>query len=101
MTIVSGSLRNSRADSRIIYQHGTDVNVLIERRIAMENTQSQHRPTVREKNGGLTQLRAPGGRTGALLSNNIDRAVESLHALFSDYTGGLQNGIKFTWNSAY
>jgi hypothetical protein len=37
---------------------------------------------VREKNGGLTQLLAleqTGGRTGALLSKNIDRTVNSLH----------------------
>jgi hypothetical protein len=33
-----------------------DVNVLLERRAAMVSTQSQH--TVREKNGGLTQLLA-------------------------------------------
>jgi hypothetical protein len=79
---VSDSLRNSRAGSRTIYQHGADVNVLFERRVAMVNTQSQHRS---EKNGGLTQLFAleqSGGRTGALLSKNIDRTVKSLHAFF-------------------
>jgi hypothetical protein len=41
---VSDSLRNSRAGSRTIYQHGADVNVLFERRVAVVNTQSQHRP---------------------------------------------------------
>jgi hypothetical protein len=49
--------------------------------------QTRNRSTVREKNGGLTQLLAleqSGGRTGALLSKNIDRAVKSLHAIFSD-----------------
>jgi hypothetical protein len=52
--------------------------------------QSQHRS---RKNGELTQLRAleqSVGRTGALLSKNIDRAVKSLHALFSDYVGSLE-----------
>jgi hypothetical protein len=34
----SKPLRNSRADSRTIYQHGADVNVLFERRVAMANT---------------------------------------------------------------
>jgi hypothetical protein len=53
--IVSDSLRNSRAGSRTIYQHGVDVNVLFERRVAVVNTQSQHRS---RKNGGLTQLLA-------------------------------------------
>jgi hypothetical protein len=89
--IVSDSLRNSRAESRTICQHGADVNVLFERRVAMANTQSQS--TVREKNGGLTQLLAlgqSGGRTGALLSNNIDRAVKSLYAFFSDYGRSLE-----------
>jgi hypothetical protein len=50
--------------------------------------QTRNRSTVREKNGGLTQLLAleqTGGRTGALLSKNIDRTVKSLHAFFSDY----------------
>jgi hypothetical protein len=32
--IASDSLRNSRAGSRTIYQHGADVNVLFERRVA-------------------------------------------------------------------
>jgi hypothetical protein len=86
--IVSDSLRNSHAGSRTIYQHGADVNVLFERRVAMVNTQ-----TVREKNGGLTQLLAleqSGGRTGALLSKNIDRTVKSLYAFFSDYGRSLE-----------
>jgi hypothetical protein len=41
----------------------------------------------------LTQLLAleqSGGRTGALLSKNIDRAVKSLHAFFSDYGRSLE-----------
>jgi hypothetical protein len=45
------------------------------------------------KNGGLTQLLAleqSGGRTGALLSKNIDRAVKSLHVFFSDYVRSLE-----------
>jgi hypothetical protein len=57
-------------------QHGTDANVLFERRVAMVNTQSHHRS---RKNGGLTQLLAleqSGGHTGALLSKNIGRAVK-------------------------
>jgi hypothetical protein len=48
----------------------------------MVSTQSQHRS---RKNGGWTQLFAleqSGGRTGALLSKNIDRTVKSLHAVF-------------------
>jgi hypothetical protein len=56
----------------------------------MVNTQSQHRS---RKNGGLTQLLAleqTGGRTGALLSKNIDRTVKSLHAFFSDYVRFLE-----------
>jgi hypothetical protein len=47
--------------------------------------QPRNRSTVREKNGGLTQLLAleqRGGRTGALLSKNIDQTVKSLHAFF-------------------
>jgi hypothetical protein len=90
MTTVSDSLRNSRADSRTIYQHGTDVNVLFERRVAVVNTQSQHRS---RKNLGLRQLLAleqSGGRTGALLLDNIDRTAKSLHAFFSDYGGSLE-----------
>jgi hypothetical protein len=79
-----------RAGSRTIYQHGADVNALFERRVAMANTQSQHRP---RKNGGLTQplaLEQSGGRTGALLSNNIDRTAKSLYAFFSDYGRSLE-----------
>jgi hypothetical protein len=52
-----------------------------------------YRSTVRETNGGLTQLLAleqTGGRTGALLSNNLDRTVKSLHAFFSDYVRSLE-----------
>jgi hypothetical protein len=83
--------RPSRAGSRTIYQHGADVNVLlIERRVAVVNTQSQHRS---RKNGGLTQLLAleqTGGRTDALLSKNIDRAVKILHAFFSDCVRSLE-----------
>ena len=88
---MSDSLRNSRAGSRKIYQHGADVNVLFERRVAMVNTQSQHRS--RKKWWIDTQLLAleqSGGRTGALLSNNIDRTVKSLHAFFSDYGRSLE-----------
>ena len=88
--IVSDSLRNSRAGSRIIYQHGADVNVLFERRVSMVNTQSQYRS---RKKCGLTQLLAleqTGGRTGALLSKNIDRTVKRLHAFFSDYVRSLE-----------
>ena len=87
---MSDSLRNSRAGSRTIYQHGADVNVLLERQAAVVSTQSQHRS---RKNGGLTQLLAleqSGGRTGALLSKNIDRTVKSLHAFFSDYGRSLE-----------
>jgi hypothetical protein len=54
--------------------------------------QTRNRSTAREKNGGLTQLLAleqPGGRTGALHSNNIDRTAKSLHAFFSDYRRSL------------
>jgi hypothetical protein len=89
---VRDSLRNGRAGSRTIYQHGTDVNVLFERWVAVVNTQSQHRS---RKNGGSTQLLAlgqSGGRTGALLSKNIDRAVKILPAFFLT-TGDLWNGI--------
>ena len=43
LIIASDSLRNSRAGSRTIYQHGADVNVLFERRVSVVNTQSQHR----------------------------------------------------------
>jgi hypothetical protein len=51
--------------------------------------QTRNRSTVREKNGGLTQLLAleqSGGCTGALLSKNIDRTAKSvyLYAFFSD-----------------
>jgi hypothetical protein len=55
--------------------------------------QIRNRSTVREKNGGLTQLLAleqSGGRTGALLSKNIDRTAKSLYALFSDYGRSLE-----------
>jgi hypothetical protein len=48
---------------------------------------TRNRSTARENNGGLTQLLAleqSGGRTGALLSKNIDRAVKSLRAFFSN-----------------
>jgi hypothetical protein len=53
----------------------------------------RNRSTVREKNGGLTQLLAleqSGGRTGALLSKNIDRTAKSLCAFFSDYGRSLE-----------
>jgi hypothetical protein len=86
MLIVSDSLRNSRAGSRTTHQHGTDVNVLFERRVSVVNTQSQHYCLLlREKNGGLTQLLAleqSAGRTGDLLSKNIDRTVKGLRAFF-------------------
>jgi hypothetical protein len=68
---VSDSLRNSRAGSRTIYQRGADVNVLFERRVAVVNTQSQHRS--RKKWWILTLASCacagtigwPRGRTGA------------------------------------
>jgi hypothetical protein len=55
--------------------------------------QTRNRSTVREKNGGLTQLLAleqSGGRTGALLSKNIDRTAKSLYAFFSEYGRSLE-----------
>ena len=77
--IVSDSLRNSRAGSRTIYQHGADVNVLFERRVAVVNTQSQHRSRKKWRIDTTTCARAIGGRTGALISKNIDRTVTFLH----------------------
>jgi hypothetical protein len=74
-----------RAGSRTIYQNGTDVNVLFERRVAAVNTQSQHRS--RKKwwiDKKLLALEQAGGRTGALPSKNIDQTVKRLYAFFSD-----------------
>jgi hypothetical protein len=55
--------------------------------------QTRNRSTVREKNGGLTQplaLEQSGGRTGALLSKNVDRTAKSLLAFFSDHGRSLE-----------
>ena len=38
----------------------------------------------------LLALGQTGGRTGALLSKNVDRTVKSLHAFFSDYVRSLE-----------
>jgi hypothetical protein len=38
----------------------------------------------------LLALEQTGGRTGALLSKNIDRAVKSLHTFFSDCVRSLE-----------
>jgi hypothetical protein len=67
-------ITNSRAGSRTIYQHGADVNVLLERRAAMVSTQSQHRSRKKWWIGTTAQLFAleqSGGLTGALLSKNM------------------------------
>jgi hypothetical protein len=88
--IASDSLRNSRAGSRTIYQHGTDVNVLFERRVAVVDTQSQQCSRNKWWIDTTSCAGANGGRTGALLSKNIDRTVKrSLHAFFSDYVRSL------------
>jgi hypothetical protein len=53
--------------------------------LPLVNTQSQHRSQ-------LLALQQSGDRTSALLSKNIDRAVKSLHASFSDSVRSL-NGV--------
>jgi hypothetical protein len=90
MLIVSDRLRNNRAGSRIIYQHGADVNVLLERRASMVITQLQHRSRKKWWIDTTSCARAIGGRTGALLSKSIDRTIKSLHAFFSDYVRSLE-----------
>jgi hypothetical protein len=55
--------------------------------------QTRNRSTVLEQNGGLIPLLAleqSGGRTGALLSKNIDRTAKSLYALLERYTAQRQ-----------
>jgi hypothetical protein len=55
--------------------------------------QTRNRSTVRETNGGLTQLLAleqADGHTGALLSKDIDQTVKSLYAFFSDCVRSLE-----------
>jgi hypothetical protein len=72
---------------------GTDDTVLLERRAAMVSTQSQHRSRKKWWIDTTSCARAIGGRTGALLSKNIDRAVKSLHAFVSEYARSLVLGI--------
>jgi hypothetical protein len=89
MTIVSDSLRNGRAGSRTIYQHGADVNVLFRRRVAVANTQSQHRSRKKWRIDTASCFLRWSNRVAApvLCSRKIsigDRTAESLHAVFSD-----------------
>jgi hypothetical protein len=80
---------------RTVYQHGTDVNVLLERRAAVVSTQSQHRS--RKKWRIDIAPCACAGATGwphrcsALEKYRSDG--KSLYALFSDCVGSLDFGM--------
>jgi hypothetical protein len=55
---------------QFIYQHGTDVNVLFERRAAVANTQSQHRS---RKKWWITP--ASGARVTTVVTHNSVRTA--------------------------
>jgi hypothetical protein len=60
----------------------SQANVLLERRAAVVSTQSQRRSRKKWWFDTAPCVRAVGGRTGALLSENIGRTVKRLHVVF-------------------
>jgi hypothetical protein len=86
---VSDSLRNSRAGSRTIYQHGADVNLLFERRVAVVTTQSQHRSRKKWWIDTTSCAGARGWPHGCSALEKYRSGGKKFARIFSDYVRSL------------